>query len=236
MGVMDFFRQAKAPEPLSSAAQAEDAKKAAEAAAAAANKGDDKKGPESPLDKFAEVFKIDDKSGDGEAPIFNIDPVKLTEQAQKTNFVNSIPPEALAEMAKGGEEGVKAALGIINNVAQSGYAQSTLVSARLVEHALKQQREQFENVVIPQMMRQLNAQQNLADTNPALSHPAIAPVVAAVRDQLARQHPDATPKEISAMAQDFMTAFATAVNPPKDVKQQSGKEAKETDWSTFLSS
>jgi len=205
MGVMDFFRTAKAPEPLQGAAQAQEAaaKKAAEdaAAAAALKAQDDKKGTESPLDKFSDVFKID--PSEGEAPIFNIDPVKLTEQAQKTNFINSIPPEALVEMAKGGEEGVKAALSIINNVAQSGYAQSTLVSAKLVEHALKQQRQQFEDVVIPQMMRQMSAQHALADTNPALSHPAIAPVVSAVRDQLAKQHPDASPKEISAMAQDL---------------------------------
>jgi len=239
MGVMDFFRQAKAPEPLQGSQQAQEAaaKKAADdaAAAAALKAQEDKKGSESPLDKFSDVFKMDD-TGDGNAPIFNIDPVKLTEQAQKTNFVNSIPAEKLAEMAKGGEEGVKAAMDIINNVAQSGYAQTTLVAAKLVEHALEKQRAQFQDVVIPQMLRQMNVQQQLSDVNPALNHPAIAPVISAVRDQLAKQHPDASPKEISVMAQDFITAFATAVNPPKDVKQQSGKEPKETDWSAFLSS
>lgn len=236
MSIMDMFRKATTPDPLQASQQAQEKKAAEDAAAAKALQEEAaKKAAESPLDKFSDVFKIDEKEGN-EQPLFNIDPTKLTEQAAKTNFVNSIPPEKLAEMAKGGEEGVKAALEVINNVAQAGYAQSSLVAAKLVEHALEKQGEKFQNVVIPQIIRQMEVRGNLTDANPALNHPAIAPVLAAVQEKLAKQHPDASPKELATMAQDYVSAFATAVNPPKEPVQQGGRKGKETDWSLFLES
>ena len=238
MSIMDMFRSAKAPDPLSGAQQAQAQEKKAveeDAAKKVAEEAAAKKASESPLDKFSDVFKIDEKDG-AELPLFNIDPTKLTEQAAKTSFVNSIPPEKLAEMAKGGEEGVKAALEIINNVAQSGYAQATLVSAKLVEHALEKQSEKFQNVVIPHLIRQMEVHGTLTDANPALNHPAIAPILASVQEKLAKQHPDAPAKELASMAQDFVSAFATAVNPPKDLVQQDKRKGKETDWSLFLES
>ena len=236
MSVMDFFRQAKQPEPMQSSQQAQDAaKKAAEeAAAAAATKAAAiPKEPESPLDKFSTVFTMDDKAG-VEGPQFNIDPAKLVEQAKKTNFVGGLSPEILSKIEAGGAEGVKTTLEVINNVAQGGYAQSTLVAAKLVEAALKEQRTHFEDVVIPQIVKQANVASQLTEANPALNHPAVAPVISAVRDSLSKQHPDATPKEISQMAQDFVSAFANAVNPPKEQTATKGK-GQETDWSTFLS-
>ena len=235
MSVMDFFRTAKQPEPMQgSVQQQEAAKKAAdEAAAAAALKAtQEPKAPESPLDKFSTVFTMDDSKAQ-EGPQFNIDPTKLVEQAKKTNFVSSVTPEILARIEAGGKDGVTAMMETVNNVAQGGYAQSTLVAAKLVEAALKEQQKHFENVVIPQVVKQASTQAQLSELNPALNHPAIAPVMAAVQDSLAKQHPTATPKELSAMAQDFVSAFANAVNPPKDAPANKGKGS-ETDWSAFL--
>jgi 2,4-dienoyl-CoA reductase-like NADH-dependent reductase (Old Yellow Enzyme family) len=180
------------------------------------------------------VFNTDGKD-ESAGPMFNIDPAKLTEQASKTNFVGSIPPEVMAKIAAGGEEGAKAAMSAVNHVAQTSYAQSTLVAAKLVEAALEKQGKHYEEVVIPQLVKNLGVQQSLQDNNPALNHPAIAPVAAAVRDQLSKQHPEASQKEIAAMTQDYMSAFAQAVNPPKETTQQGGRKAKEVDWSTFLS-
>jgi len=234
MNIMDLFRGAKQPEPLAGATQAEEAKKVAEAAAAQKLLDDAAlaKAAESPLDKFSEVFKMDAKEGET-PPLFNIDPIKLTEQASKTNFTNAIPQEILAKIEAGGKEGVIAMMSAINNVAQTNYAQSTLVAAKLVEHATEKQRKYYEEVAIPNLVRQLGIQQTMMDDNPALNHPAVAPVMEAVRENLAKQHPDSSQKEIAAMTKDFMSAFANAVNPPKGTTQQPGK--KETDWSTFLS-
>jgi hypothetical protein len=182
MSIMDMFRTAKQPEPMAGSKQQEDAaaKKAADdaAAAEAAKKS---QAPESPLDKFSGVFNTDGKD-ESAGPMFNIDPAKLTEQASKTNFVGSIPPEVMAKIAAGGEEGAKAAMSAVNHVAQTSYAQSTLVAAKLVEAALEKQGKHYEEVVIPQLVKNLGVQQSLQDNNPALNHPAIAPVAAAVRD------------------------------------------------------
>jgi hypothetical protein len=201
-------------------------------------KADDSAKTESPLDQYSDLFKNDPnaKPQDDGAPKFDIDPKKIADAASKTNFAGALPSELLVKIAAGGEDGMKAAVAAMNSVAQNSYAQSTVVTGKLIEQALQRQATYFQETVIPQITRQMGSEESLRELNPILNHSAVQPVAAAIRSSLAEKNPDATPKEIAKMTNDFFSALASAVTPPsnKGENTQQGRGQKEQDWSKFL--
>lgn len=191
-----------------------------------------------PLDQFKDIWQPTKEQTEGPAPLLNVDPKSLAEVSKRTDFTKLIQPEQLTAIAAGGEEAVKAFASAMNRVAQGVYAQSSFAATKIAEAAVTKAKEQWE-AELPQHVKRQTVSETLRTENPALSHPAAAPLLNAIEAQITQKHPNASSAEITAMANNYLSEFAKAVNAPQLKRDQQAAASKqadgETDWSSYLS-
>lgn len=190
----------------------------------------------SPLDNFAELFKVD-PAAKGPTPLtpsMALDPAKLSELSKGLDFTQGMDPAKLALAGKGD---TAALAELINSAGQLGFAHSARATAGLVERAIEQHSTALINEHLPRMIRE-NAVKT-ATKSDLTSNPAVAPVVDMLTTALQSKHPTATPEQIKAHVDTWMTGVAQAV-----VQQNGGMIApipaaasganKNTDFSTWV--
>lgn len=187
-----------------------------------------------PLDEFKDLWKNDPNANPNTNPansdIFqNVNPDDLMKAASQIDFTKVVTPEIIQAIQAGGEEGTKALMQALNKTQQLGYAQSAHATTVLINKALKDARESFV-AELPKHIRDRNASDLIKET-PAYSHPAAAPLVESLVRQLQTKYPDASPKELTEMANKYVTQFADAVKPNQ--KPEVKTDPKE-DWDSFL--
>jgi len=196
-----------------------------------------------PLDQFEKLWepvKVDpNASGNTALDFNNIDPQKMMEAARKVDFSAILTPETQAAIGKGGEDGVKATIQAMNQVAQLVYGQSAMATTKIVGAAVETARNQFA-AQIPDLVRAAALQNNLVKSNPVFQNPALAPIVEGLKSQFITKFPNATPDQLTTMAQEYFMGVAQAfpqlkVDPTKTtkpVKNMTGKG--EEDWGAFF--
>ncbi|MFM9746095.1 hypothetical protein ACKI2C_51940, partial [Streptomyces brasiliscabiei] len=70
------------------------------------------------------------------------------------------------------------------------------------------------------------------ELNPALNHPAAAPLVSALKTQFTNKHPTASASEISKMVQDYMVDFTSIAAGKKEEPESTS--TKGTDWDSYM--
>ena len=189
--------------------------------------------PVSPLDQFTSLWEPSATPNvDATLPanmFSGTDPAKMLEAARKVDFAKSIPPELLAKVVAGGPDAATAFMAALNDVSQRSYAQSSFASTKIVEAALAKFQEGLDSR-LPSQIRNHQVSQSIRESNPALQHPAAAPIMEAMQSQLAVKFPKATVSEIRDMASQYLTAFNSAANPPKPEAV-----SKSEDWGSFFS-
>lgn len=190
----------------------------------------------SPLDKYKDLWQP--VATDPNAPTTqqSVDPAKLMEAARKVDFSSALNQETLAKVAGGGDEAIKALLESFNSFGQQVYGQSAVTTARIVEQAVSQARDQFISE-IPTVIKNQGARNKVFDDNPAFKHPAIAPMIDAQVQQLAQKFPKASPAELTSMAKDHLQAMAALIAPPKANGSADSKTGDQgVDWDSYMSS
>lgn len=188
----------------------------------------------SPLDQFSSLWEPSSTptAPDGTLPanmFSGTDPAKMLEAARKVDFAKSIPPDVLAKITAGGPDAAAAFMSALNDTAQRSYAQSSFASTKIVEAALAKFQEGMDQR-LPSQIRNHQVTQSLRESNPALMHPAAAPIMEAMQAQLSVKFPKATVSELQGMASQYLTAFNTAANPVKSEKVSAAE-----DWDGFFS-
>lgn len=213
-------------------------------ATAAATPGTDANGvvppgaAEAPLDKYKDLWQPvvhDEKNpapqNQGPAPV---DPQKLMEAAAKVDFSKIVNQDMLAKIAGGGEEAAAAFVQALNLTAQTVYGQSAVTTAKIVEQAVSQARDDFASQ-IPGMLRNQNIKSRVFEDNPAFNNPAVAPLIEAQVQQLSLKYPKATPAELNGMAKEYLAGVAGLINPPKADASAKGKtSAQGEDWDAYM--
>jgi hypothetical protein len=144
------------------------------------------------------------------------DPAKMLEAARKVNFAAQVPPELLAKITSGGPDAAAAFAQAINDVAQRSYAQSSFASTKIVEAALAKFQEGLD-ARLPSQVKRHQVSESLRESNPALNHPAAAPIMEALQAQLTVKFPSASARELQDMASAYLTSFTSAAAPkPKE--------------------
>lgn len=190
----------------------------------------------SPLDKFKDMWQPVPTDPNAPPAQQSVDPAKLMEAARKVDFSSSLNQETLAKVAAGGEEAVKALLESFNSFGQQVYGQSAVTTARIVEQAVSEARNQFISE-IPDAIKRQGARTKMFDDNPAFKHPAIAPMIEAQVQQLSVKFPKASPAELTSMAKDHLQAMAALISPPKANASADGKTGDQgVDWDSYMSS
>lgn len=159
-----------------------------------------------------------------------VDPTKMLAAARKVDFSKSIPPEVLSKITAGGPEAAQAFAQALNDVSQRSYAQSSFAATKIVEQALAKFEEGMNNR-LPNQMKSLQVADSLRESNPALNHPAAAPIVQALQAQFTTKFPNASATEIRQMATDYLTQFAGLVTPKPAAPAVPASE----NWDSFFS-
>ena len=188
----------------------------------------------SPMDAFKALWEpITTQGIDTTLPqnIFSgADPVKMLEAARKVDFSKSIPPEILAKITAGGPDAAAAFGAALNDVSQRAYAQSSFASTKMIEQALAKFQEGIDNR-LPGQIKKHAVSDSIRESNPALMHPAAAPIMEALQSQMSVKYPNATVSEIRDMASQYLTAFAGSALP----KPAAPTTAASENWETFFS-
>ena len=235
MSIMDMFRTAKPTPALETAAGSTNPTQGTAPTAPQTPEANQANESANPLDKFNDLW-TPVKEGEGPqnfdpSKMFEIDPAKIQQEVSKINFANSVTPEMLAAIQGGGEDAQKAFVQAMNAVSQQTFAQSMLASAKLVEGAMTKANNSLDSR-IEQRAKQLQASSSLRESNPALAHPAAAPIVSALESTFAQKHPTATPAELTKMAQEYLTMFAGVAAGKKE--EAASTKSGEPDWEAFF--
>lgn len=206
--------------------------------------GEDPNKKTSPLDAFSKLWEapvVDPNKPQNTGLDFqNVDPKKMMEAAQKVDFGQILGAEQQAAIAKGGEEGMKATIAAMNAVAQLTYAQSSMAATKIIGAAVEQARTDFAKSV-PDLVRAAALNNSLVKANPVFQNPAVVPIVEGLKSQMLIKFPDATPDQLTEMAQRYFLevsqSFAPAPNtttgkPNNKVKAMTGKG--DEDWGEFF--
>ena len=172
---------------------------------------------------------------------FNITPEQLAAVSDKLDFSSLATPELRQRIASGGEDAVNASLELQNLVSRAVYQQNALATTKLVEAAHARAQAQI-GQQIDQRFKALGLAENTAIQNPALSNPAVAPLVKDIQQRILQKFPSATSQEIQAKTNEYFNEVAKAFSP--DLVQQSTKpttkgilpQQQDTDWAAYFSS
>ena len=194
--------------------------------------------PPSPLEQYSKLWEtptIQANEQNNPLAIFTqLDRAKMLESARKTNFVQNIPPEAMAKMVAGGEEGVRTMLAIINAAQQETYATAAFASGKIAEQGLSHYDTTIESR-LPSKIKQQQFSESLRNANPLLASPAAAPIITGLERQFATHFPQATAQELTGMALNYLQDFSKTINAPADAAAKKVTEATGNDWEKFMS-
>lgn len=188
--------------------------------------------PASPLDQWQDIWQTDPNAAPpaGNFVPEKLDAPKLQEVMSKVDLKTAVTPENLAAIQAGGEGATEALMNSMNSIAQSTLVQSALVTNKMVEQAVQKTQEAMMKQ-IPDLIKKQGLTNALNETNKIYSNPAVAPVIDAVKSQLATKFPEATTQELTQKAQDFVTAMGAAVTPAAPAPAANPNE---TNWADFL--
>lgn len=186
------------------------------------------------LDAFNDIWKpVESPAGTQPADFLNVDPKQLMEAASKVDFSKVINPAQLQAISAGGEEAMKAFAQSMNQIAQATYAQSTMATAKIVQQAVAKTKESI-MADLPQHIKLQSLNDTLRTDNPALKHPAAAPLMGALQQQLTVKYPNASAQELAKMAQDYLINFANIANPQQSQQKTQTTADAGPDWDAWL--
>lgn len=166
-------------------------------------------------------------------PTMNVDPAEILKKAKTVNFAAAISPDKLELAAKGD---ATALAHIINEAAQSAYAQGALASVEISKAGFRHMDTTMQNGYLAGEVRKQSIRQEFSkDLSPLLNDPAILPFINTLETQFSNKNPTATPLEIKQMASDYMVNMAGVIAKASGNTMTPNPAAtrKSEDWDAF---
>lgn len=195
-------------------------------------------GPQNPLDSFAAYFKPQQR--DPKAPqaptlrdpyLTPLDPTAFKQQVAQANFTSGIPQETMQKAMAGDAAAFQEA---INSAAREAFSAAAQLSHGLAENATRTGIERMDGMLDGRIKNYSLRNQNT--TNEALNHPAVAPMLNAVKIQIAQSNPALSPIEVQTQAEQYFEQMSSVLQGSKQQSQQPVNTGpKETDFSSYLS-
>lgn len=194
-------------------------------------------GPENPMDNFIDIFKPQQVDPNAKKPpglndplLGTFDPAAMQQHVAKTNFAANVDPTKVQAALAGDQS---AFMEVINSAAQNAFLASAQLSHGLAETGARTAAERVSQSMDGRIRNFQIRSQN--PTNEALAHPAVLPVLAGIKMQIATNNPTLSPEQIQQQAEAYFTQMADVLTAPKQAaaaQQQAGP--KETDFSFLL--
>jgi hypothetical protein len=164
-------------------------------------------------------------------PVFQLDPAKVAATANQMDFTAGIQPELITK-ALGGD--AQALMDLLNTTARNVASAVTINSGNMVNQGLLANNQRVKET-LPQHIRNTQLM-DMTDDNPALSHPAVQPLVTALKQMAFQKNPNASPQDVHKQITNYLTGLSTAIteSSPQAVQTRQVAAKKETDWEVFL--
>lgn len=196
------------------------------------------------LDFFATLYdNTDNGANSEEAPVFALDPEKLTAAASKLDFTKDLDPELLQGLASGDLSKLPE---LLNAVGRASYSQALQHGAALTDKFVGQHSDYQNKQLAPMVRDQLTQNELNSDAGGLdLSNPVVARAVADTAKQLSKRHPTLPPSVIAQRAKEYHIQLASSMLgvsaegmqqlPDLYKQQQQEVQSQDTDWDAYFS-
>ena len=193
-------------------------------------------GPTNPMDAYSNLFTP--KAVDPKAPkqptmadpiLGTLDPVAFRQQVATANFASSIPQEQM-QKALGGD--VQAFTDVINAASREAFAAAAQLSHGLIEQGVRTGAERLNSGLDSRIRNFQVKSQNTS--NEALNHPAVAPMLNAVKMQIASSNPNLSADQVQSQAEQYFSQMADVLVAPKQAAAAAQQKPSGTDFSSYL--
>ena len=157
----------------------------------------------------------------------------LQQRVSTVNFLSGVKPESVAA-ALGGDQA--AFMSVINSAVQAAMLQSVRVNNTMLNAAVNQRTQEIMKALPSNVQQALTANQLRQDL-PIFNHPAAAPVLAALEQNLTLNQPGITPAQATQVAKSYLQNFFaefSGTNPNQ--QQQATTTPAGIDWSKMFTS
>lgn len=193
-------------------------------------------GPQNPMDSFVDMFKA--RPVDPKAPkvptmsdpyLGPMDPTAFKAQVAQANFTSAIPQETMQKAMAGDAAAFAEA---INAASREAFAAAAQLSHGLVEHGARTAAERVNGSLDSRIRNFQIRSQNTG--NEALAHPAVAPMLNAVKVQIAQSNPNLSPEAVQTQAEQYFTQMADVLVAPKQQAAAAAAKPAQGDFSYLL--
>lgn len=193
-------------------------------------------GPINPMDTYTNLFapKPTDPNAKQQPtmsdPILGVlDPAAFRQQVATANFASNIPQEQMQKALAGDTQ---AFADVINSAAREAFAAAAQLSHGLVEQGVRTGADRLNGTLDSRIRNFSIKSQNTS--NEALSHPAVAPMLNAVKMQIASSNPNLSADQVQQQAEQYFTQMADVLVAPKQAAQAAQTKKSEFDFSSYL--
>lgn len=158
-------------------------------------------------------------------PLFNFKNDDVIAAAKKLDFTSQVNPE-LAAKALSGDAG--ALQEYVNGAIQTAFAAMTLQSGSLLNDGFARHGKAFD-AALPTRLRNHEVATRQSD-DPVLSHPAVAPIIMAMKATISQQQPQLSPAQVQAAAENYVKGLGSAMNLQEQATVTKKKDAEAPDW------
>lgn len=169
------------------------------------------------VDKDGKPLQSNDPNNSPYLP--QLDPKKLDGMVNGMDFTRGIAVEDWKAIGEGGEAAIGAVAKIMNHVGRQAFRHSFQASNKLAEAGFGNARERFVGD-IPNHVRDIVVDNELAADNPIMKNPAFAPLVNTVKQQYLDKFPKATPADLNNAVRQYFAYLAKEMNIPNKDKTQ----------------
>jgi len=193
-------------------------------------------GPVNPLDSFTTMFRP--RPVDPNAPkpptmadpiLGTLDPAAFRAQVSTANFAANIPQDRMVA-ALGGDTAAFA--DVINMASREAFAAAAQLSHGLVEQGVRTGAERMDSGLDSRFRNFQIKGQNT--TNEALNHPAVAPMLSAVKSQIASSNPNLSAEQVQRQAEQYFTDMADVLVAPKQAASAAATRPSTQDFSSYI--
>ena len=194
--------------------------------------------PASPLDAFAGLWQTQQQQQKADPLSSEVIPMgadqlqALQQRVSTVNFLSGVKPESIAA-ALGGDQAAFAS--VINSAVQAAMLQSVRVNNTMLNAAVNQRTADIMKA-LPGNVQQALTSNQLRQDLPIFNHPAAAPMLAALEQNLLTNQPGITPAQASQVARDYLQNFAAELNGGNSKTQATSTNSPAgIDWSKMFS-
>lgn len=192
----------------------------------------------SPLDAFAGLWQTTQQEQKADPLTAEVIPMgaeqlqALQQRVSNVNFLSGVKPELVAA-ALGGDQA--AFMSVVNAAVQAAMLQSVRVNNTMLNAAVNQRTQEIMKA-LPSNVQQALTSNQLRQDLPIFNHPAAAPLLSALEQNLTLNQPGITPAQATQVAKSYLQNFFaefSGTNPNQ--QQQTTTTPAGIDWSKMFS-